>query len=326
MATPGPELWAPGPTSSRRIGPAGEHHPADVLRLRRRRRRPDPRDAGEHPRDGRISRHAPHAATARSATFSEQLESEAGDQPAHLERRTVPGTATAAPTPPRAATSAPTARASSCSTTPSSWPRWPVPRSATIAYPHASAAPGLGTGLPQPVPRHHPRQQHWRRSTSSRRSSMPRCAAMAEGVIDAGADRPARADGGDAADRQSDHHLPAADLAFWPDGGSRPPCISTRNDGARFRSRHVEGGSCSMPANCAPYSGHALRRGRTGAGPEPSQRRWLSPRQPCWKMTSARRVRPRQATSPASTTRSTAARCCPPAPSPTSSRPSRTGP
>ena len=46
----------------------------------------------------------------------------------------------------------PTARASSCSTTPSSWRRWRKLASHRLRLPAGRAQQGVGTGLPQPVP------------------------------------------------------------------------------------------------------------------------------------------------------------------------------
>ena len=179
-----------------------------------------------------------------------------------------------------------------------------------LRLPRRRAAPGLGAGLPQPVPRHHPRQQHRRRSTSSRRQQYAEIARAGRG----GAGRcagGARRHGGRR--RCWSSTRPASPAATWPSGPAalpRPACSALT----------------ARPCRRRPADGGALdRRGRAAALQR--HRRWLSPRRcapaepanradrharPCWRTTACASSSTRPATSPASTTRPTRARCCPP--------------
>ncbi len=112
------------------------------------------RNAGEHPRNVCLPGYAADAPGPGRRVLP-QTRGDIRRPSAHLERSCT-WSCTAAPIRRKAAISGPTARANSCCTTPSSphlWPRW----SRRLCLPQRGARPGMGAGVPQPVPRHHPR-------------------------------------------------------------------------------------------------------------------------------------------------------------------------
>ena len=97
----------------------------DVVRLGRRRRRPDARDGREPRRDGRLPGHASLSQTGRALRVLRGPRGACGDRAADLERRAVPRVPPGHVHHPVPTTSAATADARSPCTTPSCWRRGP---------------------------------------------------------------------------------------------------------------------------------------------------------------------------------------------------------
>ena len=294
----------------------------DGLRLRRRRRRADPRDARERPRDGQLPGHAAHAPGQRRRL----LPRAGARRPATACR---PGTAsstwscTAAPTPRRAATSAPTARASSCCTTPSSWPRWPRSSTRPTATRPTTCSqawelvclnqfhdiiPGSSIG-----PVYVESQQQY---AEVQRHGQRRCATRRWQPL------PAKT-GGDVVvvnptliRAQRPGLLPGSCLQ----GGLR-----ARRTARPWPRRPTDGGTLIGAGELPPYSVTPLRSSSAAARAGPAHRpARVSPAHPGERLP-ARRAQRRRRHHAHLRQAQRGARCCRPARSPTSSRPSRIG-
>ena len=174
-------------------------------------------------------------------------------------------------------------------------------------YPGPGTPQSLGTGLPQPVPRHHPRQQHHaglRRVAGAVRRGCGHRRRRARGALATLATKA----GGDVL-VANPTGFARNDLALWDGRVADGQASGHRGRRGRGDTSRSTGGTLIGAGTLAPYSVTSLVAGRWRAvtGREQPDRR----RQRCSKTRCCASNSTTPATSPASTTRSTTARCCP---------------